>query len=345
MKNEAGYVNKLAAGKGKRDSSNAKADTKFTTKVDDIVADGCTTTATSARSTPRSTASRATSSPTRSSRRTSTTPSSPRSRRARTTASSTQGPTLHPVCSHGDPYHYFVKRGTVNKLVMYYQGGGACWDTNTCITFGVFDQDVNPSGSDNPNNTTTGFGDLTNPNNPFKDWNIVFVAYCTGDIHFGDALPNYSGNTIRHRGWHNARIAEKFAREHFVAPDELFVTGSSAGAYGAFFNAPLHIDVWPSAASLACSPTPATASSPRTSSQQRVPDQWNFEAHLPDQHPGHHRIHLGRHRHSGLHRGGRRLLSGCAVGALLVVLRRRHGRPDRLLQRHAEPQQPMLSSG
>src|SRR6185369_13400289 len=152
---------------------------------------------------------------------------------------------LHPICSLNTPYHFFVKKGTVNKLVMYYQGGGACWDYNTCHLIGTFDKDVNPSGSDNPNNTTTVFGDLTNPNNPFKDWNIVFVSYCTGDIHFGDNSKNYGGTPTFHFGWHNARVAEKFAREHFVAPDEVFVTGSSAGAYGAFFNAPLHREVWP----------------------------------------------------------------------------------------------------
>ena len=153
--------------------------------------------------------------------------------------------------------------------------------------FGVFDRVGDPSGSDNPNNTTTGFGDLTNPNTPFKDWNIVFVAYCTGDIHFGDSLPNYGGNTIRHRGWHNARIAEKWAREHFVAPDDLFVTGSSAGAYGAFFNAPLHIDVWPSARTSVIADagngiiTPDFLTTPNYGFQM-----WNFEEHLPTNIPG-----------------------------------------------------------
>jgi hypothetical protein len=284
LKNEAGYVNKLSAGKGKRDSSNAKADTKFTTKVDDIVADGCTTTATSG--------SLGTTIDGFTGDVITNTILSPNLDDTQFTTISPgendgvvyQGTELHPVCSHGDPYHYFVKRGTVNKLVMYYQGGGACWDTNTCITFGVFDQDVNPSGSDNPNNTTTGFGDLTNPNNPFKDWNIVFVAYCTGDIHFGDALPNYSGNTIRHKGWHNARIAEKFAREHFVAPDELFITGSSAGAYGAFFNAPLNIDVWPSATASVLADAGNGIITP--SFLQNEFNQWNFQAHLPTNIPG-----------------------------------------------------------
>ena len=50
-----------------------------------------------------------------------------------------EGNELHPICSFNTPYHYFVKRGSVNKLVMYYQGGGACWDYNTCVGLGTFD--------------------------------------------------------------------------------------------------------------------------------------------------------------------------------------------------------------
>jgi hypothetical protein len=84
-----------------------------------------------------------------------------------------QGSTLTPVCSAGTPYHFFVKRGTVNKLVMYYQGGGACWNALTCGVVGTFDKDVNPSGSDNPNNTI-GLAPLGAP--PIGD-NWVSVPY------------------------------------------------------------------------------------------------------------------------------------------------------------------------
>ncbi len=285
LKNEAGFVAKLSAGKGKRDAANTKADTKFTSKVDGAIADGCTTAATSASlgvTIDGFTASVITN--------TIISPNVDDTQFTTISPPETPNPPvqyageeLHPVCSHGTPYHYFVKRGTVNKLVMYYQGGGACWDGNTCITFGTFDQDVNPSGSDNPNNTTTGFGDLTNPDNPFKDWHIVFVSYCTGDIHFGDSLPNY-GTTIRHKGWHNARTAEKWAREHFVAPDEVFVTGSSAGAYGAFFNAPLHLEIWPSAQFSVLGDAGNGIITPEF--LQNEFNQWNFVEHLPDNIPG-----------------------------------------------------------
>jgi hypothetical protein len=185
---------------------------------------------------------------------------------------------LQPVCSRDTPYAYFVKRGTNNKLLMYYQGGGACWDATTCArSIGAFDDDVNmqcaggpnsgagcinnsecpsstcyqnPNGPDNPANFTAGFGDMNNPSNPFKDWNVVFVSYCTGDVHWGDNQMVYSSGSfgtygINHKGYINAKVAEKWAREHFVNPDEIFVTGSSAGAYGAVLHGVLLHEVYP----------------------------------------------------------------------------------------------------
>ena len=168
-----------------------------------------------------------------------------------TGTTSYQDKDLTPTCIYNTPYHFFAKRGSVNKLLMYYQGGGACWEQLTC-GIPVCDSEVNPAGGDNPNNSFyTGFADLTNPDNPFRDWNIVFVSYCTCDVHFGDAEQYYDNATpgsplhVWHRGFHNAKIAEKFAREHFVNPEEVFVTGSSAGAYGAIFQAPLLHAAWP----------------------------------------------------------------------------------------------------
>jgi hypothetical protein len=284
LKAQAGFVGKQSGGTAKRDAAITKADTKFTDKVNAGIADCPNTTAT------LGSLDAATDDVTGDVYINSIVSQNVDDTQFTTI---TPGPheypgvgSLNPRCSFNTDYHYFVKRGSVNKLVMYYQGGGACWDFNTCGLLGIFDKDVNPTGSDNPNNTTTGFGDLTNPNNPFKDWNIVFVSYCTGDIHFGDANANYGGvatNTF-HKGWHNARTAEKFAREHFVNPDEIFVTGSSAGAYGAFFNAPLHHAVWPDskftvladAGNGVITPSFLTDNFPT----------WNFEVHLPPYIPG-----------------------------------------------------------
>jgi hypothetical protein len=152
-----------------------------------------------------------------------------------------RGQVLHPICSYGTPYAFFAKRGTVNKLVYYFQGGGACFNHFTCSpAISPFDESVIPE--DNPGNYSRGFADLANPANPFRDWNAVFVSYCTGDVHWGDASVTYEAPgqpsfVLHHRGYTNAQVVEQWAREHFVHPDEVFVTGSSAGAYGAIAGA------------------------------------------------------------------------------------------------------------
>ncbi len=149
------------------------------------------------------------------------------------------GQILHPICSRGTPYSFWAHRGTVNKLVVYYQGGGACFSNLTCSkAVGAFKDSAGPG--DDPNQYAEGIARLSNPNNPFRNWNSVFVSYCTGDVHWGDATITYPGATpvtINHRGAVNARVVEKWAREHFVNPDEVFVSGSSAGAYGAIAGA------------------------------------------------------------------------------------------------------------
>jgi hypothetical protein len=199
-----------------------------------------------------------------------------------------KGKEYNAVCMNGSPYAYFAKRGTTNKLLVYYQGGGACWEELTC-SIPVCDDsvvtDASAGGTDNPNAFGSGFADVNNPDNPFRDWNVVFVSYCSCDIHFGDAAQDYDNLNdgtpvhVEHRGYQNAKIVEKWAREHFVAPDEVFVTGSSAGAYGAWFNGPLLIDVYP-AASFRILADAGNGVVTQDFLETYFPN-WNFEGNLP----------------------------------------------------------------
>ena len=192
------------------------------------------------------------------------------------------GQQLTPRCLNDGAYRYFVKRGSVNKVLMYYQGGGACWEGLTC---GIPVCANTATAGDNPQNASTGFADLSNPNNPFRDWNVVFVTYCSCDIHFGDSEQQYTPSLlVQHRGYHNARVAEKWAREHFVDPEVVFVTGSSAGAYGAWFHGPLLHDMWPGAQFHIL----ADAGNGVITQEFLVESfpNWNFRANLPTDVPG-----------------------------------------------------------
>jgi hypothetical protein len=110
------------------------------------------------------------------------------------------------ICSQGTPYAFYAHPGTVNRLVVYFEGGGACWDANTCSNPGIY-YDASVDETDNPENDAKGIFDLDNPANPFIDWFQVFVPYCTGDVHWGNQATTYhwggADHTINHKGFTN----------------------------------------------------------------------------------------------------------------------------------------------
>lgn len=160
------------------------------------------------------------------------------------------GRTITPTCSDAPgteaAYRFWAKRGSGDGLVVFFDGGGACWDDVTCA---VPRRRDNPQGDgfykaelmpdDNPARMA-GIFDLNNPRNPLRDWSFVFVPYCTGDVHSGANTATYTdpdtgeSYRIEHRGADNFRVVLEWMRANFTAPPaRILVAGSSAGAYGA----------------------------------------------------------------------------------------------------------------
>jgi glyoxylase-like metal-dependent hydrolase (beta-lactamase superfamily II) len=172
----------------------------------------------------------------------STTPASdaPQSTGTPTKASATPtdwqkiSPAANTTCSDGSPYSFFVRQGDPNKLLVYFQGGGACWFRQNC------DPQMSPSYSiqvGNIDRANFGIFNLDNPDNPFKDHTTVFAPYCTADVHMGASDTVYppveEGQTdlvIRHQGRANVEAVLQWTYEHVPSPQSIFVTGSSAGA-------------------------------------------------------------------------------------------------------------------
>ena len=142
------------------------------------------------------------------------------------------------VCSDGSPFRFFVRRGDPSKLLIEFEGGGACWSDATCEA-----EVYNRSVTSDPetarrNGQLQGIYDRSNPANPFKDFTHVYIPYCTGDLHWGNATTAYvgfAGNTyvIQHKGAVNASSALNWTTENVKAPSQLVVAGCSAGGYGA----------------------------------------------------------------------------------------------------------------
>ena len=142
------------------------------------------------------------------------------------------------TCARDTEFQYFVRPGTVNRVLVEFRGGGACWNAFTCsISDSLFQETADVPAFVQNEAQSRGIYDHADPKNPFKDWHHVFIPYCTGDVHWGDATRTYDNGmgpfTIQHKGGVNARAVLDWLYENVPAPEKVFVTGCSAGAYGA----------------------------------------------------------------------------------------------------------------
>ncbi len=153
------------------------------------------------------------------------------------------------VCGNGTQYRFFVRTTGSDNLLFFFEGGGACWDYDTCSGRASL-------GAANPNGISVDYMDSfaatyvspivngADPGLPFrartdlvtKDWNIVYLPYCTGDVHIGNNTATYpdpegveSPLVYHHNGYNNTIAAAEEAALRFQNVDKMLVTGFSAG--------------------------------------------------------------------------------------------------------------------
>src|SRR6185312_15776670 len=141
-------------------------------------------------------------------------------------------------CRDGTPTGVAVSQGSgagADKLMIYLEGGGACFNAATCL--------LNPStfkfsSWSNGTSANAGLFDRSNAMNPVKDWNFVYVPYCTGDVHAGNnptaTIPNVTGTKFV--GYQNMTLALQRILPTFTNLSKVFLTGISAGGFGAAAN-------------------------------------------------------------------------------------------------------------
>lgn len=147
-----------------------------------------------------------------------------------------------PVCITGEPFRVSVRETDSPNLVIFLQGGGACWD-ELCLAVGSAPAGVPTSL------------DILNPKlneNPVRDWNAVYVPYCDGSLFVGDndiTITDHQDQVpdgkLRYHGLHNLSAALTVAYQHFPNPEKIFFAGSSAGGFGTIFGTPLVRYLWP----------------------------------------------------------------------------------------------------
>ena len=153
-------------------------------------------------------------------------------------------------CADGSEFAFWERRADPTKVVLFLEGGGACWDARTCAFTDGGESDFydwNIPSEETPE-SEGGIFDLANPDNPFADYTFVYVPYCTGDVHLGDVTREYSEQlTVEHNGYVNSTTALTHLVENFGDADHVVVVGLSAGSIAAPVYAGLVADQLPDA--------------------------------------------------------------------------------------------------
>jgi hypothetical protein len=146
-------------------------------------------------------------------------------------------------------YAFFLRPGDPKRLAITWDGGGACWDSTTCIDSVLADDPLYEATVDETPEALGAIGgiDAENGDNPLAGFTRVFIPYCTADLFFGAkettyTLPDGSAWTIHHRGHDNVlavldRLTELYA-DIGQPPEQIVLLGSSAGGYGALYSMP-----------------------------------------------------------------------------------------------------------
>jgi hypothetical protein len=146
------------------------------------------------------------------------------------------------ACDDGSPTGFAVNRGTGTDLLIYFEGGGACWDYATCYVLNSATH--GPVGSaqwaGRAAQVNVGPFDRARATNPFRASSYAYIPYCTGDLHGGTHVQPYTwlADTRQHHhvGHTNAQLFLERIRATWPGPTRVVVGGTSAGGFGATLN-------------------------------------------------------------------------------------------------------------
>jgi len=150
------------------------------------------------------------------------------------------------VCSDGSDYTYWLREADPTRVMLFFDGGGACFSAETC---NPEDPAYSTQADDNMTEADTGVFDLANPANPVANWSMIFMPYCTGDVHLGtNTEVDYGdGIVVNHLGYTNAENGLDALISRFPNAEQILVTGSSAGGVPTPLFAGLVADAFPDA--------------------------------------------------------------------------------------------------
>lgn len=216
-------------------------------------------------------------------------------------------------CALGDRYVFGVKRGSINKLVIEFEGGGLCYDSASCFalpnqgTCSNNNLDDGTDAGDDPlqylNRTESSTDVADGAQNLFKEWNHVFVKYCTCDLHAGDKIVEFVDYTdcefdnfgcqkksINFRGGRNTDLVLTWLKENYAEafdqtsePEKVMTSGLSAGGYGAISHVNKITKLFPDSAHYLFNDAAAGTAPPLDPTTLQAMQTWNTVDGIRDQ--------------------------------------------------------------
>lgn len=141
--------------------------------------------------------------------------------------------------SEGDKYRALFKKGSENKVLIYFAGGGVSVNKDMAREDTYNTKEV---AIDMLANLTMNMGGIASDveGSPFEDWSIILFPYATGDFHAGTGEFHYTDTDgkekiLYHNGYVNYIETMKKVMEQagINDADTVLVTGYSAGGFGA----------------------------------------------------------------------------------------------------------------
>lgn len=142
------------------------------------------------------------------------------------------------ICMNGDPTGFAINpHETAEDIVIYLQGGNACFDILSCAATANLNGYDASDFADDEFIDTVPYLNRSDAANPYADFNLAFVPYCSGDVYAGDRSDADVGNGTRQfHGFKNIALFVEELKTRFPNAKRVVLTGQSAGGFGAAYN-------------------------------------------------------------------------------------------------------------
>jgi hypothetical protein len=175
-----------------------------------------------------------------------------------------------PKCLRGDPYSMGTRDQHSDNLLIYLQGGGSC-SSAVCSATTTANGQVPATGIMNPSDMQ----------NPVAGWNLVYVPYCDGSLHYGDKDHAEETPPRYHHGLRNLSAALDVGVAKFPQPKQILLAGSSAGGLGTIYASALVRLLYPDSKLFVFNDSGVGISTPDGARAKLTRDEWGTQQLIP----------------------------------------------------------------